>query len=68
MNAPTPQSITRGHPSFINIVVHHARPKQSAYVRETLETVVREVVDSDELDLEADPSVVCTLLRLMYQV
>ncbi|KAH8105969.1 ras GTPase-activating protein [Cristinia sonorae] len=57
-NAPTLQAITRGHPSFINIIVHYARTKQAAYVRETLQTVIREVVESDELDLEADPSVI----------
>ncbi|TCD70814.1 hypothetical protein EIP91_001504 [Steccherinum ochraceum] len=58
MNAPSLEAITRGHPSFINIVVHYLRPKQTAYVRETLQTVIREVVESEELDLEVDPSVI----------
>ena len=67
-NAPTLQAISRGHPSFLNIVVHYARSKQAAYVRETLQTVIREVVESDELDLEADPSVVGRLWHPCYIV
>ncbi|THH32726.1 hypothetical protein EUX98_g1475 [Antrodiella citrinella] len=58
MNATSTQVIARGHPSFINMVVQYLRPKQSAYVRDTLQAVIREVVESEELDLEADPSVI----------
>jgi Ras GTPase-activating-like protein IQGAP2/3 len=44
---------------YINIAVHYVRPKQRIYAREAFQTIIREVVDSKELDLEADPSVVC---------
>jgi Ras GTPase-activating-like protein IQGAP2/3 len=44
---------------YINIAVHYVRPKQSIFVREALQTVVCEVVGSNDLDLEADPSLVC---------
>lgn len=43
---------------YINIAVHYVRPKQVAYVRETLQSIIREVVHSEDLDLEADPSLV----------
>ncbi|CCL99414.1 uncharacterized protein FIBRA_01432 [Fibroporia radiculosa] len=48
--------ITHGHPMFINIAVHYLRPKQTAYIRETFQSVIRGVVDSDDLDFETDPS------------
>lgn len=44
---------------FISLVVHYVRPKQSVYVRETLQGVIRELVEAGEdIDLEADPSIV----------
>ena len=46
-----------GHPLFIGLVVHYVRPKQTAYVRETLQGVICELVEAgDEINLEADPS------------
>jgi Ras GTPase-activating-like protein IQGAP2/3 len=46
---------------YINVAVHYIRPKQVAYVRETLQSIIREVVHSEDLDLEADPSLVLHL-------
>ncbi|KZT12580.1 uncharacterized protein LAESUDRAFT_733237 [Laetiporus sulphureus 93-53] len=54
--ALTIQDIARGHPMFINVAVHYLRPKQTSYIRETLQRVIRGVIDSDDLDLEPDPS------------
>ncbi|EIW76096.1 hypothetical protein CONPUDRAFT_64414 [Coniophora puteana RWD-64-598 SS2] len=50
--------IVHGHPMYINIAVHYVRPKQVTYVRETLQAIMRELVDAVDLDLEADPSVI----------
>lgn len=50
------EDITRGHPMFINVAVHYLRPKQTAYIRETLQAVIRGVIESEDLDLETDPS------------
>ena len=50
--------IAHGHPMYINVAVHYVRPKQVAYVRETLQAIIREVVQSQDLDLEVDPSLV----------
>ncbi|KAI0677108.1 hypothetical protein C8Q78DRAFT_959803 [Trametes maxima] len=50
--------IIRAHPSFINVAVHYLRPKQTTYIRETLQGVIREVLNADDLDLETDPCVI----------
>lgn len=46
---------------YMNIAVHYVRRKQVIYVRDTLQAVIREVIDTEDLDLEADPSLVRTL-------
>ena len=43
---------------YINIAVQYLRPKQVTYVRETLQAIVRELVEASDLDLESDPSIV----------
>ncbi|EJF61117.1 hypothetical protein DICSQDRAFT_60830 [Dichomitus squalens LYAD-421 SS1] len=55
--------IIHGHPTFINVAVHYLRPKQTTYIRDTLQGVIREVVNADDLDLETDPSVIYRLRR-----
>ena len=50
--------IIHGHPTFINVAVHYLRPKQTTYIRDALQGVIREVVNADDLDLETDPTVV----------
>ncbi|KAM5540380.1 hypothetical protein V8D89_005838 [Ganoderma adspersum] len=50
--------IIHGHPTFINVAVHYLRPKQTAYIRDALQGVIREVVKADDLDLETDPTVI----------
>ncbi|KAF9462631.1 ras GTPase-activating protein [Collybia nuda] len=57
-SASTPNEIIADHPIYINIAIHYARPKQRTYAREAFQTIIREVVDAKELDLEADPSVI----------
>ncbi|KAI0796795.1 hypothetical protein C8Q75DRAFT_710102 [Abortiporus biennis] len=52
------EAVAKGHPAFINVVVQYVRPKQAAYIRDTLQKIVLEVVDSDDVDLETDPRVI----------
>ncbi|PCH41536.1 hypothetical protein WOLCODRAFT_70665 [Wolfiporia cocos MD-104 SS10] len=59
-SATSIEDITRGHPMFISVAVHYLRPKRTAYIRETLQGVIRGVIDSEDLDLEADP---CKIYR-----
>ena len=59
-SASTIEEISNGHPMFINIAVHYVRPKQITYTREAFQAIIHEVINSDDLDLEADPSAVCT--------
>lgn len=47
---------------YINIAVQYLRPKQVTYVRDTLQAIVRELVEAADLDLESDPSIVCSAL------
>ena len=47
-----------GHPAYIGVAVHYVRSKQVAYVREALQGAIRDVINTDELDLEVDPSTV----------
>lgn len=54
--ASSVEDIAYGHPIFINIAVHYIRPKQVSYVREAFQVIIREVINSDDLDLEADPA------------
>ncbi|KAH7929429.1 ras GTPase-activating protein [Leucogyrophana mollusca] len=50
--------IIHGHPVYINIAVQYVRPRQVTYVRETLQTIIRELIEAHDLDLESDPSVI----------
>ena len=58
MAANTVEDVIHALPTFINVAVQYLRPKQTAYIRETLQGVVREVVNADDLDLESDPCIV----------
>ncbi|OBZ70404.1 Ras GTPase-activating-like protein rng2 [Grifola frondosa] len=56
--ASTVQEIAHAHPTFMNVAVQYLRPKLTAYIRDALQGVIREVIDSDDLDLETDPCVI----------
>jgi Ras GTPase-activating-like protein IQGAP2/3 len=60
--AQTVDDVIGGHPMYINIAVQYLRPKQVTYVRDTLQAIVRELVEAADLDLESDPSIVCIAL------
>lgn len=46
---------------YMTIAVRYVRPKQISYVRDTLQKLIREVVEQEDLDLETDPAAVCLL-------
>ncbi|TFK87060.1 hypothetical protein K466DRAFT_576027 [Polyporus arcularius HHB13444] len=52
------EDVIHAQPTFINVAVHYLRPKQTAYIRDTLQGVIREVIKADDLDLETDPCVI----------
>jgi hypothetical protein len=43
---------------YFNIAVQYARPKQIAYVRDSLSMVINEVISQPGLDLQTDPVLV----------
>ena len=47
-----------GQPMYMSIALQYGRAKQAAYIRETLQAVVNEVISQEDLDLETNPSVV----------
>ncbi|KAG8918288.1 hypothetical protein FRC01_001945 [Tulasnella sp. 417] len=53
--APTIQEIIKGYPMYVTVAVQYVRPKQIAYVREALYTMINEVISQRDLDLETDP-------------
>jgi Ras GTPase-activating-like protein IQGAP2/3 len=57
-DARTIEDVIHGHPMYISIAVQYLRPKQVTYVRETLQAIVRELIEAADLDLESDPSIV----------
>jgi Ras GTPase-activating-like protein IQGAP2/3 len=47
---------------YINIAVQYVRPRQVTYIRETLQGIIRELLEAVDLDLEPDPTVVSILV------
>ncbi|KAG1754021.1 ras GTPase-activating protein [Suillus paluster] len=56
--APSISDVVRGHPMYINIAVQYVRPRQVTYIRETLQGIIRELMEAVDLDLESDPTVI----------
>jgi Ras GTPase-activating-like protein IQGAP2/3 len=54
-NAKTLADVIHGHPVYINIALHYIRPRQTVHIRETLQPLIRDVVTTEDLDLEVDP-------------
>ena len=64
-NAKSIEDIVHNHPMYINIAVHYIRPKQTTHVRESLQNIIRELIDAEELDLEVDPTRVSNMLYFL---
>ncbi|KAL1755451.1 hypothetical protein FB107DRAFT_213621 [Schizophyllum commune] len=56
MEASSLDDIIHDHPMYLSVAVQYVRPKHAVYIRDTFQGVVRDVVESDDLDLEVDPS------------
>jgi len=53
--AKTLTDMIHGHPVYISIALHYIRPKQTVHLRDTLQPLIRDVVSTEDLDLEVDP-------------
>jgi Ras GTPase-activating-like protein IQGAP2/3 len=42
---------------FINVALQYIR-EHSVYIRETLQSIIREVIDTEDLDLECNPQII----------
>jgi hypothetical protein len=51
---------------YINIALHYIRPKQTVHIRDTLQPLIRDVIATDDLDLEVDPKQVTTPYSPVY--
>ncbi|KAF9568918.1 hypothetical protein CPC08DRAFT_790400 [Agrocybe pediades] len=51
-------AIVSNHPMYINIAVQYFRSRHVTYVRDAFQGIIKELIDADDLDLEADPSVI----------
>jgi len=45
-----------GRPLYITVAVQYIRSRQVTYVKDALQGIIRELVETDDLDLEASPS------------
>jgi len=66
MAAPSISDVIHGHPMYINIAVQYVRPRQVTYIRETLQGIIRELMEAVDLDLESDPTVVSIVTVVHY--
>ncbi|KZO93170.1 hypothetical protein CALVIDRAFT_486222 [Calocera viscosa TUFC12733] len=57
-SAPTIADIVESHPMFLSIALQYVRPKQVSWLRETLRTLVEEVIGQPAFNLETDPVVI----------
>ncbi|KIL70078.1 hypothetical protein M378DRAFT_156131 [Amanita muscaria Koide BX008] len=55
-NSSSIQQVIEEHPMYITVAVHFVRPKQITYVRDAFQSLIKEVINSGDLDLEVDPS------------
>ena len=63
--SPSPEVAMQDVPLYLSIALQHGRTKQVTYVRETLQPLIRAViegVESEALDLETDPCIVSVAL------
>ncbi|KIK30671.1 hypothetical protein PISMIDRAFT_86433 [Pisolithus microcarpus 441] len=58
VSAQSMEDVIHGHPMYMSIAVQYLRPKQVPYVRETLQPIIRELIEAVDLDLESDPSII----------
>ncbi|KAF9259503.1 hypothetical protein L218DRAFT_963533 [Marasmius fiardii PR-910] len=57
-SAPSINQVINSHPMYISIAVHYVRPKQITYVKDAFQAIILKVIETPELDLEVDPTVI----------
>jgi len=45
-----------GRPLYITVAVQYIRSRQVIYVKDSLQGIIRELIETDDLDLEVSPS------------
>ena len=45
-----------GRPLYITVAVQYIRSRQVTYVKDALQGIIRELIETDDLDLEVSPS------------
>lgn len=61
------QDVIKGHPMYLSVAIQYIKSKQTTYIRDTLKTVIQEVVAMEDLDLETDPIAVDILIPKLTQ-
>lgn len=56
--ATSVEDVLNGHPMYLSIADHYLRPKRATFVRDAFQSILKEIINADELDLEVDPSVI----------
>ena len=51
-----PHELLLGNPTFIKLVLQYIRgPKESQFLRESLQPLIQSILDESDFDLEVDP-------------
>ncbi len=56
--SPTPSTIMQDSPMYLSVALQYGRSKQALYVRDTLQAIINDVANQDDLDLVTDPCIV----------
>ncbi|CUA76921.1 Ras GTPase-activating-like protein rng2 [Rhizoctonia solani] len=56
--ANTIQEVIQSHPMYLSVAIQYIKHKQTAYIRDTLKAIIKEVIEMEDLDLETDPVVI----------
>jgi Ras GTPase-activating-like protein IQGAP2/3 len=51
---------------YTSVALQYVKPKHNVYARDALQAIIREIIESNELDLEADPCLVRLRIVLLY--
>ncbi|KAF8165362.1 IQ domain-containing protein-containing RasGAP [Crassisporium funariophilum] len=57
-NTPFINHIITGRPMYLAVALRYVRPRQVNYVRDAFQAIIRELIDANDLDLEADPTLI----------
>ena len=52
---PAISAMMQGIPIYLSIALQYGRTKQVTYIRDTLQSVILNVIEQEDLNLETDP-------------